>query len=166
MKWNGRTRCALVCLGFTALFSIFSCRLVYLQMVRHKYYTALAADKNTARQTIYAERGVIYDTHDEILAQNVPVETVVADGTLLNDRVALVPILAEALQIPAAEIAEKISSSRPYIVLKHDFPETNAVSLGKKLDAAHLRGIRFERDFVRRYPNNAMLCHVIGFSDF
>ena len=31
MKWNSRTRCALVCLAFIALFSLFSFRLVYLQ---------------------------------------------------------------------------------------------------------------------------------------
>ena len=29
-----------------------------------------------------------------------------------------------------------------------------------------MRGIRFERDLVRLYPNGPMLCHVIGFSDF
>ncbi|HEY2799915.1 MAG TPA: penicillin-binding protein 2 [Chthoniobacterales bacterium] len=166
MKWNGRTRCALVCLGFTLLFSVFSFRLVYLQMVEHKYYSALAAEKNTVRQTIYAERGAIYDTNNEILAQNVPVETVVADDTLINDRDALVPILAAALQLPPDEITEKISHDRRYVVLKRAFPEEEAVSLGKKLHAEKLRGIRFERDLVRLYPNGPMLCHVIGFSDF
>ncbi len=166
MKWNGRTRCALVCLGFTVLFSIFSFRLVYLQMVKHGYYAALAANQNCDTQPIFAERGVIYDANNEVLAQNVPVETVVADGTLLNDRAALTSILAEALKLPADEVAQKISSAAPYIVLKRGFPEAEATSLGKALSAAKLRGIRFERDFVRRYPNGPMLCHVIGFSDF
>lgn len=166
MKWNGRTRCALVCLGFTALFSIFSFRLVFLQMVMHEHYTAIAAGKNTARQEIHAERGAIFDRNQEVLAQNVPVETVVADGTLLSDRAALIPILSEALQVPAAEIAEKINSDRPYLVLKRAFPEAEAVSLGKILRAKKIRGIRFERDFSRRYPNGPMLCHVIGFPDF
>ena len=35
MKWNGRTRCALLCLVFIALFSLFSFRLVYLQLLKH-----------------------------------------------------------------------------------------------------------------------------------
>ncbi|MGH8164541.1 MAG: hypothetical protein ACREP1_09430, partial [Rhodanobacteraceae bacterium] len=166
MKWNGRTRCALVCLGFTLLFSVFSFRLVYLQMVEHKYYSALAAEKNTVKQTIYAERGAIYDTNNEILAQNVPVETVVADDSLINDREALVPLLADALQLPPNEVAEKIDGDRRYVVLKRAFPEEEAVSLGKRLHAEKLRGIRFERDLVRLYPNGPMLCHVIGFSDF
>ena len=166
MKWNGRTRCALVCLGFAGLFSVFSFRLVYLQMVRHDYYAALAANQNTARQAIYAERGAIYDTNSEILAHNIPVENVVADASLINDRAALIPVLATALKLPGDEIAEKISGARRYIVLKRAVPEADAVSLGKKLSLKKLRGIRFERDLVRLYPNGSMLCNVIGFSDF
>ena len=71
MKWNGRTRCALVCLFFALLFSIFSWRLIYLQMVMHDYYTELAAEKNVGRDIIPAERGAIYDSGDEILAQKI-----------------------------------------------------------------------------------------------
>ena len=35
-----------------------------------------------------------------------------------------------------------------------------------KLRAQNLRGIYFERDSTRVYPNGSMLCHVIGFTDF
>ena len=80
MKWNGRTRCALVCVFFALLFSVFSYRLIYLQMVMHNDYSELAAEKNVGRNVIPAERGAIYDAHHEVLAQNVPVATVVADG--------------------------------------------------------------------------------------
>jgi cell division protein FtsI/penicillin-binding protein 2 len=166
MKWDGRTRCAVVCLGFTALFSVFSFRLIYLQMVRHDYYAELAADKNVAKQPIYAERGAIYDANNEVLAQNVPVETVVADATLINNRKALIPLLAGALKLSPNEIGEKVGGDRRYVVLKRGFPEEEALSLGKKLDEQKLHGIHFDRDIVRLYPNGSMLCHVIGFSDF
>jgi len=49
MKWNGRTRCALVCVFFALLFSVFSYRLIHLQMVMHNYYSQLAAEKNVGR---------------------------------------------------------------------------------------------------------------------
>ena len=81
MKWNSRTRCALVCLGFIALFSGFSFRLIYLQMIKHDEYAGLAAEKHVYKQTIFAERGAILDANNEVLAHNVPVETVVADAT-------------------------------------------------------------------------------------
>src|SRR6266404_5631785 len=100
MKWNGRTRCALVCIFLALLFSVFSYRLIHLQMVMHNYYSELAAEQNVGRNVIPAERGAIYDARHEVLAQNVPVATVVADGTLVNDPDALVPILAPALHLP------------------------------------------------------------------
>ena len=166
MKWNGRTRCALVCAFFALLFSIFSYRLIYLQIVMHDYYSQLAAEKNVGRDIIPAERGAIYDTQNEVLAQNVPVATVVADATLINNAGALVPLVANRLHLPPNEVAEKISSHRPYIVLKREVPEADACALETALKSAKLRGIRCERGTVRVYPNGPMLCHVVGFTDF
>ena len=56
MKSTGRGRCVLVCLFFTLLFSLFSWRLIYLQVVKHDYYSEKAAEKNVGRNVIPAER--------------------------------------------------------------------------------------------------------------
>ena len=55
-------------------------------MVKHDEYAGLAAEKHVYKQPIYAERGAIIDANNEVLAHNVPVETVVADATHLNNR--------------------------------------------------------------------------------
>ena len=120
MKWNGRTRCALVCLCFTVLFSAFSFRLVYLQMIKHDEYAGLAAEKHVYKQAIYAERGAILDANNEVLAHNTPVETVVADATHLNNLDAIVDLVGDALKIPAAELTEKLRGDRRYIVIKRE----------------------------------------------
>ena len=166
MRWNSRTRCACVCIFFALLFSVFSYRLIYLQMVMHNYYSQMAAEKNVGRNVILAERGAIYDAGNAVLAQNVPVATVVADASLITNRDALVPLLARSLQLPPNEIAEKIASGRRYIVLKREVPDADARVLEKTLRQEKLRGIYCERGTVRVYPNGPMLCHVIGFSDF
>ena len=166
MKWNSRTRCALVCLFFTALFSLFSFRLVYLQMIKHDEYAGLAAEKHVYKQPIFAERGSILDANNEVLAHNTPVETVVADATHINNRDAVIPILRTALDLPAEELTEKLTGDRRYIVLKREVPIAAANALREKLRAGNLRGIYFERDTTRIYPNGPMLCHVIGFTDF
>src|SRR5207244_1861223 len=101
MKWNTRMRCVVVCLGFTALFSLFSFRLVYIQMIKHDEYAGLAAEKHVHKQIICAERGAIFDANGDVLANNVPVQTVVADATLLNDREAVVDLVSAALKLPA-----------------------------------------------------------------
>ncbi|MDP9100216.1 MAG: penicillin-binding protein 2 [Verrucomicrobiota bacterium] len=166
MKWNSRIRCALVCLFFTALFSLFSFRLVYLQMIKHDEYAGLAAEKHVYKQPIFAERGTILDANNEVLAHNTPVETVVADATHINNREAIIPLLRDALDIPAGELFEKLDGERRYIVLKREVPIAAATALREKLRAQNLRGIYFERDTTRIYPNGSMLCHVIGFTDF
>ncbi len=135
-------------------------------MIKHDEYAGLAAEKHVYKQAIYAERGSILDANNEVLAHNTPVETVVADATHLNNREALIPLLRDALKIPAGELAEKLEGDRRYIVLKREVPEAIAVALKEKLRAQNLRGIYFERDSTRIYPNGSMLCHVIGFTDF
>src|ERR1051325_6565344 len=117
MKWNSRIRCALVCLAFTGLFSLFSFRLIYLQMIKHDELSREAAEKHVYKQSIYAERGKIRDAKGEILADNVPVETVFADATHINNLSAVVSLLAETLQLSPSELNEKLSSGRRYVVI-------------------------------------------------
>jgi cell division protein FtsI/penicillin-binding protein 2 len=166
MKWNSRTRCAIICLGFVLLFSAFSFRLIYLQMIKHDQYAELAAEKHVIKQPIFAERGTILDANNEILAHNVPVETVVADASRLNDVEPTVDLVGSELKLPRAEVSEKLHSDRRYIVLKREVAKANADSLRQKLCAKNLHGIYFEQDATRIYPNGSMLCHVIGFTDF
>jgi cell division protein FtsI (penicillin-binding protein 3)/stage V sporulation protein D (sporulation-specific penicillin-binding protein) len=166
MKWNSRTRCAVICVFFTLLFSVFSWRLIYLQMVQHEYYSRIAAEKNIGRNVIPADRGTIYDCDDEVLAQNVPVATIVADASLINNSGALVPLLAARLKLSPADIQGKLATGRRYIVLKREVPEADARALDVELRSQKLRGVYCERGTVRVYPNGSMLCHVIGFTDF
>src|SRR5947208_3062975 len=166
MNPSSRTRCTLVCAAFIGLFSIFSFRLIYLQAIKHDEYAGLAAETHVHQQIIHAERGMILDANNEVLAHNIPVETVVADATHLTDVQATVKLLNVELEVPSQELAEKLNSGRRYIVIKRELPAARANALREKLRAGNLRGIYFEHDATRIYPNGSMLCHVIGFTDF
>ena len=166
MNPNSRRRSALVCTAFIALFSVFSFRLIYLQVIKHDEYAELAAEKHGYKQIIYAERGTIFDVNNDVLAHNVPLETVVADATRLNNPQAVVSLLSDELDIPTDALVEKLSSERRYIVIKRGLSESLAGTLREKLRANNLRGIYFQHDASRIYPNGSMLCHVIGFTDF
>ena len=71
MKWNSRIRCALVCLGFTALLR-YSVLLAHLQMTKHDEYAGLLL-KNTSTNNLFLPTGVILDANNEVLAHNIPV---------------------------------------------------------------------------------------------
>src|SRR5213083_2205066 len=166
MKSHSRARCVLVCAAFIGLFSIFSFRLIYLQAIKHDEYAGLAAEKHVYKQIIHGERGTILDANNEVLAHNIPVQTVVADATHLNNRQAIVDLVSAELKLPPPQVAEKLGSDRRYIVIKREVPEAQVAALREKLRASNLRGIYFEHDATRIYPNGSMLCHVIGFTDF
>jgi cell division protein FtsI (penicillin-binding protein 3) len=166
MKWNIRFRCALICVGFVTLFSLFSFRLVYIQVIKHDEYAGLAAEKHVHKQIIYAERGAIYDANSEVLAHNVPMQTIVADATRVNSLGPTIDLLSAELNIPRRELMEKIQGDRRYIVVQRQVPDAQAKALHEKLRAQNLHGIDFEHDTARVYPNGSMLCHVLGFTDF
>src|ERR1051325_9079869 len=104
MNPNSRSRCVLVCTGFIGLFSIFSFRLIYLQAIKHDEYAGLAAEKHVYKQIIHAQRGTILDANSEVLADNIPVQTVVADATHLNNRDAIGELISKELGLSAAEV--------------------------------------------------------------
>src|SRR4051794_34980277 len=108
MKWNSRFRCALVCLGLVGIFSAFSFPLIHLQMLKHEEHTEIAARTHGHKQIIHAERGSIVDAKGDMLADNVPVQTVVADATHINNAAAVIDIVGRELKIPTAELAEKL----------------------------------------------------------
>ncbi|MCK9588262.1 MAG: penicillin-binding protein 2 [Terrimicrobiaceae bacterium] len=165
MRWTARTRTGLACAAVALVFTAYSVRLVELQVAKHQEYAQLAAEKHTMRQVIHARRGLIFDRNGELLAANVPVRTVVADGSHVKDPAALAKVAAPYLDMKEEELRAKLTSGRKYIVIRHELAEDKALALWKALQDAKQRGLYFEPDAVRTYPNGQMLGHVLGFLD-
>ena len=54
---------------------------------------------------------------------------------------------------------------KPYLVLKRQVEARQADLLRAKLEEAGVRGVIFEPDVSRSYPNDELLSHVIGYTD-
>jgi cell division protein FtsI/penicillin-binding protein 2 len=163
MRWSSRTRALIGSIVLTLAFTVFSYRLIQLQVGRHDEYAQLAARKHVDRVTIHGRRGIIEDVRGEILAGNEPVKTVIADGALIKNPVEVASILARHLGGSEEAIREKIATNRRYIVLERRVQEQVADALWRELREKSIRGIDFEQDAIRTYPNGSMLCHVLGF---
>ncbi|MEI6715696.1 MAG: penicillin-binding protein 2 [Verrucomicrobiota bacterium] len=160
----------LVAFGFT----VFSWRLVYLQVSQHEYYSALAAEKHSTKQAIHARRGSISDANGITLAANEPVKTIVVDASLIRNEDVCAEILAQYLALEKASIVERLKRQTwseseqkmrpsPYIVIKREVPENVAEDIRRAFAEKHQRGLLLEQDSIRVYPNGGMLCHVVGF---
>src|SRR6202035_5543328 len=159
MRWNAQARAVTVCFGLVGLFSVFSVRLIDLQILEHDKFTTLAAEKHNHKQIIYARRGIIRDAHNEPLAENIPVKTVVADASHIRDPGAVAAAIADQLAMDRQDLTERLSQSgkgSKHFVLKAEIPEQTAQKLRDAVWRANLRGIYFDQDFVRVYPNGQM----------
>ncbi len=165
MRWTARTRTGIACASVALVFTVYSARLVHLQVSKHQEYSQLAAEKHTMRQVIHARRGLIFDRNGELLASNLPVRTVVADGSHIKDPEALARVAAPFLEMDEKELLAKLSSDRKYIVIRREVAEDKVLELINALQDAKLRGLYYEPDAVRIYPNGQMLGHVLGFLD-
>lgn len=176
MAHSTTTRALIACTGLACVFTGLSARLVTLQVTEHPRYAQLAAGNHAIKQVTHARRGAIRDVNGLALAQNEPVKTAIADGSLIKDIPALAAMLAGPLEMPETVLAEKLRrqtfSQREgrmvpvrYIVLKKNVPETKATEIALAMMAAKQRGIYFEQESIRVYPNGEMLCHVIGFTN-
>ena len=165
MKRPECIRIAVACGIVAVIFTIFSARLVDLHITKHKEYSRLAANKHSMRQIIHANRGMILDRNGEILASNLPVRTVVADASLIKNSTALAALTFQFLGLKEEDVLKKISSDKKYIVLKRNVPEDIYVALDAAMRKSNLRGLSYEQDAIRIYPNGETLGHVLGFLD-
>lgn len=159
-------RAGIVCVVLALVFSVYSARLIHLQVRKHEEFSVVAASTTAKKKITPATRGKIIDATGEVLADNVPIYKVVVDGSLAPaDRAELSAILSRHLEMPAEEVSERIASKRPYIVVKKKVAASAVEALKQDLAAAKLRCVLYEREPLRSYPNETMLAHVLGFLD-
>ena len=175
MNRNEQARAAIVCFALVGVFSLFSVRLIYLQVIQHDVYVALAAEKHVHKQVIYARRGVIRGCRGEPLAENRRIYDVAADGSHIRNPTALAQAIAGQLEMDPAELEAKLKAvvdktiadektvSR---VLKKGVSEDVYANISKiTRGQRQLSGIYFDLNFDRVYPNGSLLAQVIGFLD-
>lgn len=166
---------SIIAVGLLAsAFTVFSWRLISIQVGEHDRYSKIAVNKNTIKQPIYARRGTLVSANGEPLALNEPLKDIIANGSLIADFDAMAEVLAGPLEIPKTELLAKLNRKHlsslykkempsPYIVLKKGVSEETAQQISSELAAKKLRGITLEQDFRRRYPNGMLLSHVTGY---
>jgi cell division protein FtsI (penicillin-binding protein 3)/stage V sporulation protein D (sporulation-specific penicillin-binding protein) len=165
MMRSAKVRALIACCALALVFTGFSARLVHLQVTMHETWAEKAREKHGTKQIIYAKRGLILDINQQTLADNDPVRIVLADASMIEDPDDAAALLAGPLGLDETDLRAKLASGRRYMVLKKDVPENVADELETRLAVRSIRGITFQQDADRIYPNGTMGCHVIGFVD-
>jgi cell division protein FtsI/penicillin-binding protein 2 len=137
-------------------------RLFQLHVLEHKNLLMQAVANSEQVLHRQGRRGQILDANGNLLANSLSVRVVFADpGVTCSQAVTTARALAPLLQMNEATLATRLSSPVRYVRLKQKVGEDTI----QMIRALKLKGIGFEDQFVRSYPNGDLASHVLGFVD-
>ena len=141
-------------------------RLIYLQIVGHEHYSSLAKDNSIKIVPLVPNRGMIYDRHGNVLAENrpsfslelIPEQIVDMDDTLAR--------LQKLLAIPDEKIEQyqKLRKRQKRFVSTPLLLSMNDEELAKfAVVRPYFPGVDIHTRLVRYYPYSDLAAHVIGY---
>jgi len=138
----------------------------YLQITRGSYYKEQSENNRVRIVYIQPQRGLVYDRHGELLANNVPSFNLYLVPEDISDKNAVLDELARLVHLDRAEMESKIHSRKnnvPYMPVKiKDGLSLQEVSLieGHRLDLA---GTLIEPEPQRNYLYGTLAAHLLGY---
>lgn len=154
----------LALLAFWAV--VISGRLVYLQVFRHHYYMEQAARQQEHSFEVAPRRGILYDRNLHALAMTVLVDSIYAVPSEITDKAKYAAELAKIVHTDPEDryttekqILARLNASRAFawVARKQD------ASVVDQVKALKLKGIYFQKEFKRFYPNNQIAAQVLGY---
>ncbi len=141
-------------------------RLVWLQVFRHHYYVEEAARQQEHSFEVAPRRGILYDRDLHALAMTVLVDSIYAVPSEIRDKRAVATELAKIVHTDPLDsyttqhrILRRLYASRDFAWVARK--QTPAVV--NQVKALKLKGVYFQKEFKRFYPDNDMLAQVLGY---
>jgi penicillin-binding protein 2 len=151
-------------LGLLLGLLLLSVRLWYLQVVKGTYYRALSEQNRVRTVDLKPARGLIFDRHGELLANNVPSFNLYLTMEDIRDRESLAVSLENLIGLPRAETMKRLvlqAKSYVPILLKAGLTLQEAALVeGHRLD---LPGMRIQAESQRNYLHASLGGHLLGY---
>jgi cell division protein FtsI (penicillin-binding protein 3) len=156
--WRAMMLFGFLILGLTGLIA----RAVFLQGVNNDFLQKEGAARYSKVVEMSADRGMIKDRNGEILAISAPVASVYADPKLIEITPGQLEQLARLLHMEKSEIERRIYRKKGrFVYLKRWIvPE-----IAERIADLKIKGIAFETEFKRYYPEGEVAAHIVGFTD-
>lgn len=156
-----------VLIGFLVLWAvIIAARLVWLQVVCHAEYAGREMRQQRSAVEIAPRRGVIYDRNLQPLAMTVLVDSIYAVPHEISDKEKLAKELAQIVHThpddpytTARAIDHRLQRSRDFAWVARKVDS----KVSDRIRALHLKGIYFQKEFKRFYPDNELAAQVLGY---
>ena len=164
LKWRYFVSVAFLFVGFGALVA----RAAYVQSIDADTLAGEADKRSLRKDKILSVRGSVLDRNGQLLSVSVPMSAVVADPkTMLKENAladkARISALAEVLGMSVNDLVRKIEKHRQsgFLYLARQVEENKA----NYVNDLKIKGIFFENEARRFYPQVEKMAHLIGYTD-
>jgi cell division protein FtsI (penicillin-binding protein 3) len=161
-----RSRFWLICLFFFLWACTIVLRLFWLQVVHHQEYVDRAQKQQSRTFEVAPRRGVLYDRDMHELAATVLVDSIYADPSAIDDKQTAAHALASIVHTDPSDTFTTEAQIESRLTTGHNFawiarrvtPQVSA-----SIHALNLKGIYFQKEFQRFYPDNEIAAQVLGY---
>jgi cell division protein FtsI (penicillin-binding protein 3) len=134
-------------------------RLSYLQLFCYSEYFAKAQRQQQRTFEISPKRGSIYDRMGRELAVSLPMDSCFGDPGEIKDAAMVARLLSPILNLPADELETKIRDAKTPVRLARKVPPETV----QRVQDMNLRGVFFQQEYRRVYPQHELAPHVLGY---
>lgn len=160
-----RRRAIAVAIFLCAWMVIIGARLVYLQAAQHDELSRRARAQQQRAVPTTSWRGLILDREGRELARSVDADSFFAVPGEVEDTDEAARRLARVLATDASTLAERLrqakADGRAFVWVARKLDEEQA----RAVNALKIKGVYDYKEAQRRYPNNELAAHVVGFVD-
>ncbi|MDO4270481.1 MAG: penicillin-binding transpeptidase domain-containing protein [Eubacteriales bacterium] len=173
-----RSRIVFLTLAFVVVgFGIVCVRLLYMQVFNQRFYVQQATTLQTRDAIVTPNRGTIYDTNMQVLAESASVERVTVNpkGVISEAKVkkgisaetqqqTLAKILSDTLELDYDTVLKKVQKTDSmYEIIAQKVDKDTAKLLYAALEDAECTGVYPEPDTKRYYKYGEYLSAVLGY---
>ncbi|WP_372638241.1 penicillin-binding protein 2 [Fodinibius sp.] len=140
-------------------------RLFQLQILDYETYEPLSRENALRQQSINPARGLIYDRNGQLLVDNKPIYSITITPSAYDpDKM---PLLADLLDVPDAEVRQRVREARDYswyrtsrLFTEIDFKTFSVI----QENIWQLPGIGHQIESKRHYPVDSLQAsHILGY---
>jgi len=155
-----RTRTVVVLSALALGFAVLGFRLCQVHLwLRNQLQDEAVANHERVLHRM-GRRGQIFDATGNLLASSISVRTVTADPKVTGPQASVIAQkLSPLLRVDAVTLTAKLSGEGRYVRLQRKVSE----EVSQQIRLLKIKGIEFEDQFERSYPNGALASHVLGF---
>ncbi|MEK7503761.1 MAG: penicillin-binding protein 2 [Patescibacteria group bacterium] len=139
-----------------------TCRLFFLQVIRHDFYTALARGQQKLFWDVIGDRGEIFFANNDLpIATNREYSFLYLSPAEVpgDEKEKVASALSEKLDMDKNYLLSKLQEDSLYALIRDKMTDEEVVSI----EDLNLTGVHFKKQTFREYPYGDFASHILGF---